>query len=125
MTAFRPPSAAYEILITVRRSLPAFNVPCQVPVMSCANSAGPNNVMSAMIQDVNLFMSDLQEKFVLAILLRFRPATATDRIGPWHHWALRERDSSFAAEACPCLAVSENRPCHTYNARDITGAVIQ
>src|SRR5262245_5876470 len=38
-TAFKPlPSSAFETLITVRNSRGPCNVPCQVPVKSCASS---------------------------------------------------------------------------------------
>src|SRR6185503_13656449 len=37
ITALSAPSSAFEILITIRRSLPACNVPCHAPVRSCAS----------------------------------------------------------------------------------------
>jgi hypothetical protein len=68
MTAFSPPPSVFEILITVRSSLPDCNVPCQEPVISWASNAPPGKAARAIIPSINVFMGDLLKRRVYCIL---------------------------------------------------------
>ena len=56
ITPFRA-APSLEILNTVRSScLGSMSVPCQVPVMSCANSAPADNAARAIVREIGFFI---------------------------------------------------------------------
>src|ERR1700722_2632700 len=103
MTAFSPPPSVFEILITVRRSLPACNVPCHVPVMSWANKTPCANAVNTITLSINCFTGNLLAKMSRPPVLPI--------------WALfyfvserKNMPHGIPEHGDPCIAAGSNHP---------------
>src|ERR1035437_8425651 len=68
--ALQPSLSPLYRLKMIRRSLPTFNVPCELPEISCARATPPNIAASTARHSISFFMKHAPAKLGILAILR-------------------------------------------------------